>query len=129
MEKSPFKNVPDDIWNQYKTDQYNYKGRAEETGYEGAPKAGHDYDSHKLPNHITFSNDSIYHTDETPGGQWSQEGDGKWHFYPSDFNLKQHPAEELKKYFDEYEKESVLHLPEIDKVKRYRELQNAGPGE
>ena len=72
---------------------------------------GHGPDRSKKPNHITFSDESMYHSKETPGGKWEEKGDKKWHYTPSDYVVKQHGEEKLKKYFKEKEPESVLHLP------------------
>lgn len=72
----------------------------------------HGPDTFKLPNHITFSNESMYHSDETPGGRWDKKDDGSWSFTPSSFNLQQHSSEELKTYFDKYEKGNELILPD-----------------
>ena len=68
-------------------------------------------DEFKLPHHITFSDESIYSNEKTPGGKWTREKDEKWHYAPSKFVLTQHPAEELRRYFKEQEPESVLDLP------------------
>lgn len=72
---------------------------------------GHLTDEFKLPNHVTFSTDSMYSTEETPGGVWTQDADKRWHYAPSDFVLSQHPREELREYFEKYEPESTLDLP------------------
>ena len=90
----------------------------------GKPKSqGEHYpDTYKLPNHITFSSESKYSNPGQEGGTWKyldkngnpmeeKSPGGTWHFYASSFNLKQHNAEELKKYFKEREPGSVLHLP------------------
>ena len=44
----------------------------------------HFTDRYKLPGHPTFSNESMYSNDETPGGSWERK-DGKWYFTPSDY--------------------------------------------
>lgn len=44
----------------------------------------HFTDRYKLPGHPTFSNESMYSNDETPGGSWERK-DGKWYFKPSDY--------------------------------------------
>ena len=78
--------------------------------FEG--KGAHLPDEFKLPNHITFSTDSIYSTPETPGGTWAQDADEVWHYRPSDFVLSMHPKEELQEYFAKYAPNDVLELPE-----------------
>jgi hypothetical protein len=56
-------------------------------------------DTYKLPNHMTFSNDSVYSTPEHQGGRWIQGGDGHWIFLPSEYNMQQHPMPEMEEYF------------------------------
>ena len=72
---------------------------------------GHFPDTYKLPNHITFSTDSKYSNEKTPGGVWAHEADGKWAYTPSEYVLQQHPAEELKQYFRDREPDAKLILP------------------
>lgn len=63
----------------------------------------HAPDTYKLPSHITFSNESIYHSNKTPGGKWAFEN-GKDVFYPSPLNIKNAGGvEKLKEYFSKYE--------------------------
>lgn len=70
-------------------------------------------DEFKLPNHITFSTDSIYSNKNTPGGTWSKDDLNVWHYKPSDFVLKQHGEQKLINYFNSpAEPFSVLDLPE-----------------
>lgn len=101
--------------------------KEQESGYDlagyinkyGIPdrSKGHLVDEFKLPHHITFSDESKYSTPETPGGKWRKDESEKWHYTPSDYVLKQHGAEKLQKYFNENEKDSVLHLPGEEKSK------------
>ena len=91
---------------------YDMPGYIIKYGVPDQSKGQHLTDEFKLPNHITFSDDSIYHSDETPGGKWRKESGGQWSYTPSDYVLSQHPAEELKSYFDTYEPDSILNLPE-----------------
>ena len=72
---------------------------------------GHYPDTYKRPNHITFSTDSKYSDDKTPGGVWKEKEKGKWSYTPSDFVLSQHSPEELEQYFKEKEPDSELILP------------------
>lgn len=51
-------------------------------------KEAHLPDTYKKPTHPTFSNESIYHSDETPGGVWSEYEKDKWEFTPSETNIK-----------------------------------------
>ena len=73
-------------------------------------KGQHLTDEFKLPHHITFSDQSMYHSDKTPGGRWDQRED-VWHYTPSDFVIQQQGADKLKSYFKDYEPNSILHLP------------------
>ena len=47
----------------------------------------HFTDRYKLPGHPTFSNESMYSNDDTPGGSWEKKG-GKWYFTPSDYTRR-----------------------------------------
>lgn len=47
----------------------------------------HFTDRYKLPGHPTFSNESMYSNDETPGGSWEKK-EGKWYFTPSDYTRR-----------------------------------------
>ena len=67
-------------------------------------------DDFKKPTHITFSKQSRYSDAEHEGGEWREEN-GRWVFYASAFNLRMHGAEELRRYFAEYEKDARLVLP------------------
>lgn len=49
-----------------------------------AEEGSHFTDKYKLPGHPTFSNESIYSTDETPGGFW-EEHNGRFYYVPSDY--------------------------------------------
>lgn len=54
---------------------------------QGDPNA-HFSDIGKRPWHPTFSNESAYSNNQTPGGQWVQNGD-KWQFRHSDMTAQQ----------------------------------------
>lgn len=77
--------------------------------WDGEGERPHMLDTFKKPNHMTFSNKSIYSTDETPGGEWEGDDENGWTFTPSDYNIKQHPYNEMLDYFLEYEPNSALH--------------------
>ena len=83
-------------------------------GFKASGKAqaanGHYPDTFKLPNHMTFSSESKYSKPGQEGGKWSQVDD-KWHYAPSEWNLKQHSAEDMQAYFKKTEPDSVLDLP------------------
>lgn len=50
-------------------------------------EARHFTDKYKLPNHPTFSNESIYSQGPSIGGSWTRDG----RFIPSVINIQQHP--------------------------------------
>ena len=91
---------------------YDYEAWRKATGQSSLPAGQHYPDTYKLPNHMTFSSDSIYSNDKTPGGKWIMQGD-KWHFYPSAYNLQVHTPDELAAYFAKVEPNAVLHLPGV----------------
>jgi hypothetical protein len=76
------------------------------------PITGHGPDTFKLPNHPTFSNESIYHgRDGNEGGQWEQNEDKTWTFTPGRTNLEHHSPQELRDYFERVEPGNHLNLP------------------
>lgn len=91
-------------------DDYDYVAYEKDNGPIRNMGDQHFPDKYKKPNHITFSNDSIYHSDMTPGGKW-EEKEGKWHYTPSGYVLAQHGEEKLTNYFKDFEPDAVLHLP------------------
>lgn len=77
---------------------------------------GHMPDTYKLPNHMTFSEESIHSNPQTPGGRWEWMGHDErahdlWNFRPTDYNLQQHPANEMERYFNRYEPDSTVQIP------------------
>jgi len=52
------------------------------------PKRFHGPDTYKYPNHMTFSNESMYSTPEHMGGTWTELKNGKWQFEPSQWNIQ-----------------------------------------
>lgn len=92
---------------------YDLKGLYRELGGRDLP-VGHGTDRYKKPNHPTFSNESIYHTPDTPGGEWRHEN-GQDYFYASPHNVKTYGADRLKRYFAEREKGVILVLPPVGK--------------
>lgn len=69
-------------------------------------------DTFKLPNHPTFSKESIYANDETPGGEWVDLGNGKWLFNATQFNVDTYGKDKLIEYFKQNEPDSELVLPD-----------------
>jgi hypothetical protein len=75
---------------------------------------GHLPDTYKLPNHITYSDESIYskQPNAPPPGQWKQLPDGKWQFWASPTNVENAGSTKaLQDYFNKYEPDSQLFLP------------------
>jgi hypothetical protein len=82
---------------------YDYDGYVAKYGVPDQSKGQHLTDEFKLPNHVTFSDQSIYHSPATPGGQWQPTGMDRWQYTPSDYVLSQHPADKLADYFTNQE--------------------------
>lgn len=72
-----FEENPEDAWNMLVMDS-----------------KAHFTDKYKLPNHPTFSDQSIYSTPETPGGTWHENygGSGRWVFEHSPYTIKHKEA-------------------------------------
>ena len=103
-------------------------GRVEAPDYDmaGAKAAGvkpdargHMPDTYKLPNHMTFSEDSVHSTPEHTGGKWLQSPDGKWQFWPSQYNMSRHPMPEMQDYFNRVEPDSFAVYPSGYKMPGY----------
>lgn len=69
-------------------------------------------DTYKKPNHPTFSRESAYSTDQTPGGEWVDLGNDKWAFNATQYNVDSYGLDKLKSYFQQYEPNSQLILPD-----------------
>lgn len=52
------------------------------------PEDFHGPDIYKYPNHMTFSDESMYSTPEHMGGHWTELKNGKWQFQPSQWNIQ-----------------------------------------
>jgi len=74
---------------------------------------GHGPDTHKKPNHPTFSTDSKYHgTDGNDGGEWTTDENGNDVYTPSKTNLSHYTPAELRAYWKRAENDAVrLALP------------------
>lgn len=93
---------------------YDYAGAAA-AGLK-PDERGHMPDTYKLPNHITFSNESVYHgKNGTAGGQWDKLPDDKWMFTPGRTNLENYSPIQLQQYFQQYEPDSLLNIPAYPK--------------
>ena len=97
-----------------KADVYDYdlKGYFKENPDVPLTNA-HLVDKYKKPNHITFSNESQYANEITPGGQWENLGRGKFNFIPATHTVERYGPDQLKGYFSEHEKSSNLILPKL----------------
>lgn len=95
-------------------DNYDYdtRGQFKELGGKDLEK-GHGPDTHKKPNHPTFSTDSKYHGKDAKGGQWAKK-DGRDTFTPGEENLKHRSPDELRNYFKQVEPNADLVLPEAE---------------
>ncbi len=74
-------------------------------------KRGHGIDLGKLPNHITFSNESYYSSKKLPGGEWSKDFQGNI-FTSSKRMIGLHGMNNYKKYFNRVEPDVRLNLIE-----------------
>lgn len=92
-------------------DLYDYDLRGFWKSGAGLAENGHGADTFKKPNHPTFSDQSKYHTPETPGGTWAQTPQGQTMFTPSPYNLQNMPAPALQQYFKQVEPDVMLNLP------------------
>jgi hypothetical protein len=76
-------------------------------------KGEHGPDTYKLPSHITFSDESIYHgKNGAEGGHWSGEHEDSWTFTPGKTNLENYTPKEMRDYFKKYEPDNKLNLPQ-----------------
>lgn len=75
---------------------------------------GHWPDTYKLPNHITFSDESIHN--KGGAGHWEDLGQDKWSFTPGPENLKHHSMDDMRKYFKEFEPDATLIEPKQDNI-------------
>ncbi len=69
----------------------------------------HGPDTFKKPNHPTFSTDSKYSSEKTPGGVWKNEN-GVTSFTPGQQNLRVRSKEQLKQYFKKREPDVLLNI-------------------
>src|SRR5215472_17983591 len=66
---------------------------------------GHWPDTYKRPNHITFSDESIFN--DGGAGHW-ENIDNHWYFTPGPTNLKNYSMEHLRRYFKQFEPDVTL---------------------
>jgi hypothetical protein len=92
---------------------YNLAAYIAKYGVPDQSKGQHLTDEFKLPNHMTFSDQSVYSNPNVQGGKWEQGGADTWAFTPSSFNMAQHSPAELSDYFKTREKQGTfLNLPD-----------------
>jgi hypothetical protein len=89
---------------------YDLKGYFNKYGSVGVVGDQHLTDEFKKPNHVTFSNESVYNSPEHQGGQWRQN-EGKWEFVASPWNIKNVGVDSLQTYFKQNEPNAKLILP------------------
>lgn len=74
---------------------------------------GHLPDTWKKPNHMTFSDQSMYSAPGMPGGQWSQGLQPRsWQFQASPFNTTMNDPADMQQYFSKVEQGNALVLPQ-----------------
>ena len=96
-----------------KNPDYNYAGYISKYGVPDQSKGQHLTDEFKLPEHITYSEGSMYSSPDIQGGKWQSGGNDRWQFTPSDFNNSQVSPEEYARYFSERErKNTFVRLPD-----------------
>lgn len=74
-----------------------WKANAQEAGN------GHLPDTWKKPNHITFSDGSIYANAANPPGTWTQAPDQSWTYQAPETFTRYHTPDQLLNYFQVYE--------------------------
>jgi hypothetical protein len=110
--KSAFRQWRNSLPTNLQEDQdYDLQGYYNKYGNRGLAANGHLPDEFKKPNHVTFSNESVYSNPKTPGGQWSEQNN-VWHFKPSDYNINNVGADSLRNYFKQNEPDSKLDMKE-----------------
>lgn len=76
-----------------------------------ADSRGHYSDKGKLPNHPTFSKESMYSSDNYSGGEWSQNMSMRNVFTPSTDMVQSGATYGLAEYFNKVEPNGVLQAP------------------
>lgn len=75
------------------------------------PEGQHYPDTYKKPNHMTFSDESVYHgKDGNKGGSWIALPDDKFAFRPGATNFENHSTSEMIDYFKKVEPDNYLLL-------------------
>jgi hypothetical protein len=84
-------------------EDYDLAGYIAKYGVPDQSKGQHLTDEFKMPNHMTFSDESMYSNPTTQGGHWDQGGQNLYSFTPSQYNLENTPATKLIDYFKNVE--------------------------
>jgi hypothetical protein len=87
---------------------YNLVGYLKKYGQPDQSKGQHLTDEFKLPEHPTFSNESIYSAPDLQGGQWKQGGQDLYEFQPSQQNINNLGIQGLLDYFKEKERKGTF---------------------
>ncbi len=86
----------------YEMGTYDVQGAWKSGDVYKTDSRGHGTDKWKKPNHRTFSTESVYHSEKTPGGRWLKTPSGI-QFHPSKITLDLYGVEQIQKYFREHE--------------------------
>lgn len=99
-------------------DRYDYDVNGLFLSGQGLDDRGHATDQFKKPNHITFSDQSIYHgKDGNYGGSWLEHPNPKdvkkpiSSYQPSVTNLRFHSPQKMQSYFTAYEPDTMFLPP------------------
>jgi hypothetical protein len=95
------------------SNDYDLKGYFDKYGPVKIQGEQHLTNEFKKPNHVTFSNESIYNNPEHQGGEWRKAKDDKWEFVASPWNIKNVGINSLQTYFKQNEPNSHLILPPV----------------
>lgn len=101
------------------TNDYDMRGAFKANAQEAAN--GHLTDTYKKPNHITYSDESIYShaAGAPPAGTWFQGPGGKWFFWAAPTNITNAGGVTgLQNYFSTAEPDSGLILPPLGQIPR-----------
>jgi hypothetical protein len=103
------------------SEDYDTAGYIAKYGIPDQSKGQHLTDEYKMPNHITFSDQSMYSNPTVQGGHWDQGGQNLYSFTPSEHNLKEHPLKQLIQYFQQQEMPgTAIKLPNGQMMYRQR---------
>lgn len=102
---------------------YDMQGYHNKYGYPSKAEGEHYTDEFKLPNHPTFSDQSMYSQDSMKGGHWEElqkkpnvvpyaPTPQEYNFIPSQQNIQNKGIDALTQYFQRYENKGTnLKLP------------------